>query len=322
MKRRKFIQGTFMGSLSSLVPWAAQSASHVSNFVTNGQLPLVVATWDNRQATRSAMNTLLKGGSPLDAVEAGARIPEGDPADTSVGYGGLPDREGNVTLDACIMDSRGNAGSVTYLQHIKHPVSVARKVMELTPHVMLSGEGALQFALANGFKKENLLTDHAREIWEKWKTENNYHPRNHDTIGILALDAAGNLAGACTTSGLAFKMAGRVGDSPIPGAGMYVDNEVGAAAATGNGELVMKTVGSFLVVELMRLKNPPDVACRIAIERIIKRYRESFVDDVQVSYVAANKDGVVGGYSSGRGFQIAVSDKDKDFLVVPDYYFK
>jgi N4-(beta-N-acetylglucosaminyl)-L-asparaginase len=176
--------------------------------------PMVIATWKNTKAVEAAWKFLEQGKKSLDAVEAGARVPEADPSDTSVGYGGYPDRDGFVTLDACIMDEQGNAGSVVFLEDIMHPVSVARMVMEKTPHVILAGSGALQFALENGFKRENLLTDVAKKAWEEWKVKSEYKPKinveRHDTIGILALDHSGDLSGACTTSGLAFKMRGRV----------------------------------------------------------------------------------------------------------------
>ena len=274
--------------------------------------PLVIATWDNRKATEAAMNKMMETHYALDAVEAGARVPEADPDDTSVGYGGFPDRDGMVTLDACIMDEKGNAGSVTFLQHIMHPISVARKVMEKTPHVMLSGDGALQFALAEGFKKENLLTETARLAWEDWKKKNNYIPvgeKNHDTIGILALDEKNNVCGACSTSGWAFKMHGRVGDSPILGAGMYVDNEVGGACATGNGEFVMKTLGSFLCVELMRNGRTPQEAVEEAIHRIVKRYDYK---DIQVGYLAINKKGEHGAFSIKPGFTYALNQSGEN----------
>lgn len=269
--------------------------------------PLVIATWKNLKATEAGWLSIQKGGTALDAVEAGARVPEADPDDMSVGYGGLPDRDGKVTLDACIMDHKGNAGSVTFLQNIMHPVSVARKVMETTPHVMLSGEGAYRFALANGFKKENLLIDKAKQKWEEWKKESKYEPviniELHDTIGVLAIDANNHIAGACTTSGLAYKIHGRVGDSPIIGGGMYVDDEVGGACATGVGELVMKTLGSFLIVELMRQGKSPQQACEEAIHRIVKKYDCS---KFQVGYLAINKKGEVGAYSIQKGFMYSL----------------
>ncbi|MFN9862601.1 MAG: N(4)-(beta-N-acetylglucosaminyl)-L-asparaginase, partial [Bacteroidota bacterium] len=252
---------------------------------------------------------LSKGGTALDAVEAGARVPEGDPKETSVGLGGLPDRDGHVTLDACIMDEQGNIGSVAFLEGIVHPVSVARLVMEKTPHVMLVGEGAQQFALANGFKKEKLLTKESEKAWKEWLKEKKYKPianiENHDTIGILALDANGNLSGACTTSGMAYKMRGRVGDSPIIGAGLYVDNEVGAATSTGVGEEVIRIVGCHLVVELMRQGHSPEAACKLAVERIIQK-NPSKAKEIQVGFLALNKNGDYGAFCLQKGFTFAV----------------
>ncbi len=215
-----------------------------------------------------------------------------------------------VTLDACIMDEKGNAGSVTFLTDIMHPVSVARKVMELTPHVMLSGDGALQFALEQGFKKTNLLTPSSRSAWESWKKKSGYKPPRsefqHDTIGILALDKSGNISGACSTSGLAYKIHGRVGDSPIIGAGLFVDNETGGACATGIGELVMKTLCSFLIVEKMREGATPQEACETAISRIIKKYPVSD-PDTQVGVLAMNKNGEIGAYSIRKGYSISLN---------------
>ena len=246
-------------------------------------------------------------GRALDAVEQGVRVPEADPNVQSVGYGGLPDRDGYVTLDACIMDENGNCGSVACIQNIVHPISVARMVMEKTPHIMLVGDGALQFAIANGFKKENLLTKNAKDTWLKWKKESNYNSKRtkeHDTIGMVSIDKAGNISGACTTSGLAWKYHGRVGDSPIIGAGMYVDNEVGGAAATGKGESVIKIAGSFLIVELMRNGKSPQEACELAIERIVKK--QSDYKEFQVGFIALDKNGRYGAYSLNKGFQFAL----------------
>ncbi len=322
VNRRKFLKGSLLSLITSTV--SLKLAGKTKSFLkfSTPAYPIVAATWDNREATEEGMKVLLRGGSALDAVEAGAKIPEGDPNDTSVGYGGYPDREGRVTLDACIMDQNGNAGSVTYLQHIKHPISVARRVMEKTPHVMLSGDGALQFALDEGFNKEELLTGQAEKVWKEWLEKNKDQPGNHDTIGILAIDEKGDLCGACSTSGLAFKMPGRVGDSPIIGAGMYVDNEIGGACATGVGELVMKIVGSFMIVELMRQGNTPQQACQKAVERIIKKYPGIKNEDTQVGFLALNKNGEVGGFSVRPGYSIAVSKKTRTYLVNPDYYIK
>jgi N4-(beta-N-acetylglucosaminyl)-L-asparaginase len=281
--------------------------------------PIVLSTWNfGIAANEAAWKVLSSNGKALDAVEAGARVPEGDSTETSVGFGGLPDRDGYVTLDACIMDEKGRCGSVAFLQHIAHPVSVARAVMEKTPHVMLAGEGALQFALANGFTKEKLLTKSSEEAWKKWRKKSEYKPvinvENHDTIGIVALDSFGNLSGACTTSGLAYKMHGRVGDSPIIGAGLYVDNEVGAAAATGMGEEVMKIVGCHLVVELMRQGNNPQRACELAIDRIFKR-DPAKAKLVQVGFLALNKAGEWGAYCLQPGFNYAKYDASGNKLI-------
>lgn len=271
--------------------------------------PLVIATWKNTDATAAAWAVLSAGGRALDAVEAGARVPEADPEDTSVGYGGFPDRDGKVTLDACIMDEMGNAGSVSFLQDIMHPVSVARLVMEKTPHVMLTGEGARQFALESGFPVENLLTDVARKAWENWKVKSEYKPviniERHDTIGIVAMDSNQGIAGACTTSGMAFKMHGRVGDSPIIGAGMFSDSEVGAAAATGLGEMVLRSLGSFLLVEEMRRGHHPQKAAEIVIRRIAAKYPEQAKSN-QIGFVALDKKGRFGGYGLQKGFNYTV----------------
>jgi len=226
---------------------------------------------------------------------------------TSVGFGGLPDEQGNVTLDACVMDSTGNCGSVAFLQNIKHPVSLARKVMEDTKHVMLVGEGARQFAVSQRFEETDLLTDESRKAWKKWKKEQNeMTPHDtHDTISVLAQDSNGNLAGACTTSGWAYKMHGRVGDSPIIGAGLYVDNEIGCAAATGLGEEVIKTTGSFLVVELMRQGYDPTAACEKALNRVIKRHNGN--PDFQIAYIAIRKDGKIGSACIKWSFEYALA---------------
>ncbi|GHG01934.1 isoaspartyl peptidase/L-asparaginase family protein [Thalassotalea marina] len=273
--------------------------------------PIVISTWQHGiAANKQAWTVLEENGKAIDAVESGVRVPEADPNVMTVGYGGYPDREGHVTLDACIMDENQNCGSVAYLKHIKHPISVARLVMDKTPHVMLAGQGALDFALSQGFKKENLLTDKAERAWKEWLKESKYAPviniENHDTIGMLALDKHGDLSGACTTSGAAFKMAGRIGDSPIIGAGLYVDNEVGAATATGMGELMIKTVGCHLVVEMMRQGLSPQQACQKAVERIATKLGD--YKSFQVGFIALNKQGEYGSYCIQPGFDYAVTD--------------
>lgn len=297
--------------------------------------PVVIATWaPNVKANAAAWQVLKTNGKALDAVEAGAKIPEADPEDQSVGLGGLPDRDGRVTCDACVMDEQGNTGAVMCLEHIVHAVSIARLVMEKTPHVQIVGEGALRLALENGHKKENLLTPASEKKWRQWLEEGRYNPNeavnsikeriekdkktqtrkmpikeNHDTIGILALDAQGNLSGACTTSGMAYKMHGRVGDSPIIGAGLFVDNEVGAATSTGVGEEVVKICGSHTVVELMRQGHSPQDACRLAVERMAKRAGDK-AKDLQVGFIALNNQGEYGAYALQKEFTVVVQNSD------------
>ena len=276
--------------------------------------PLVLSTWNHgRLANAAAWGILSVDGIALDAVEAGVRAVEADPACSSVGYGGLPDREGNVTLDACVMDASGACGSVACLSEIRHPVSVARKVMEEAPHVMLSGEGALRFAIEQGFEHENLLTEEAERRLLEWKETAQYHPRanveDHDTVGVLAIDALGRLAGACSTSGIAWKMNGRVGDSPIVGAGLFVDGEVGAACATGLGELAMRGVSAFYMVELMRQGATPQEVCEKAITRVVEKQD---VGDAQLGVLALDKDGRTGAYALREGFTFAARTTEAD----------
>jgi len=276
--------------------------------------PVVISTWNHGvPANKEAWKVLEAGGNALDAVELGVRTAEANPDIQTVGLGGFPDREGNVTLDACIMDHKSNCGAVSFLQHIKHPISVARRVMEKTPHIMLTGEGALQFALEQGFEKENLLTPASKKAYEDWLQKSNYKPiiniENHDTISMLALDQDGNLSGACTTSGAAWKMHGRVGDSPIIGAGLFLDNEVGAAAATGLGEAVIRTAGSAMVVELMRQGKSPYQACKEVVERIYNIHKNhSDLEFLQVGFIALNKNGEYGSYCLRPGFNFAIKN--------------
>lgn len=320
--RRDFLKLSAIGGLISglLVSGKTQAAAATDGkSVVAGQQqgsgtamvnkPIVVSTWEHGMpANAAAWQILSSGGTALDAVEQGVRVPEADPNVRTVGLGGYPDASGEVTLDACIMDHQMNCGAVAYLKRIKHPISVARKVMEHTSHVMLVGEGAQQFAKAQGFVEENLLTEQSKADWQQWLQSGAAKPQinieNHDTIGMLALDSHGNLAGACTTSGAAYKLPGRVGDSPIIGAGLYVDNEVGAATATGQGELMMKTVGCHLVVELMRQGLSPKDACRKAVERIAARLPD--FAKFQVGFLALNKSGDSGAFCIQPGFNYAV----------------
>lgn len=285
--------------------------------------PIVLSTWDHGfEANKSAWKVLESGGSALDAVEQGVRTTESDFTNLSVGLGGLPDRDGNTTLDACIMNHQNQCGAVGFLQYIENPVSVARKVMEETPHVMLVGDGALEFALAQGFTKTDFKSEKAQEAWKEWLKTAEYKPvinrENHDTIGMIALDSNGNLSGACTTSGLAYKMRGRLGDSPIIGAGLFVDNEVGAACATGLGEAVIRIAGASIIVELMRHGYSPQEACKEAVDRLIKKHGNQ-VENIQVGFIALNKYGQWGCYSVYSGFNVAHRDLQNERLVDSKY---
>jgi N4-(beta-N-acetylglucosaminyl)-L-asparaginase len=329
--RRNFLKKTALATAGLALTSFKNTTETFENKVelNTVQKPIVLSTWRfGIEANAAAWEILSKNGRALDAVEAGVKIPEGDPNERSVGYGGRPDRDGKVTLDACIMDEFSNIGSVACLEHIKHPISVARAVMEKTPHVMLVGNGALQFALSQGFKKENLLVEESEKEWKEWLKTSQYKPianiENHDTIGMIALDANGNLSGACTTSGMAFKMHGRVGDSPIIGAGLYVDNEIGAATATGHGEEVIRISGCHLVVELMRQGLSPQKACEEAVMRIVKltQNRNKELKDIQVGFIALNKKGDYGSYCVQGGFNYAVHDATGNKLIDANYFLK
>ena len=329
--RRNFLKKTALATAGLALTSFKNTTETVENKVALNtvQKPIVLSTWRfGIEANAAAWEILSKNGRALDAVEAGVKIPEGDPNERSVGYGGRPDRDGKVTLDACIMDEFSNIGSVACLEHIKHPISVARAVMEKTPHVMLVGKGALQFAISQGFKKENLLVEDSEKEWKDWLKTSQYKPianiENHDTIGMIALDVNGNLSGACTTSGMAFKMHGRVGDSPIIGAGLYVDNEIGAATATGHGEEVIRITGCHLVVELMRQGLSPQKACEEAVMRIVKltKNRGKELKDIQVGFIALNKKGEYGSYCIQGGFNYAVHDATGNKLIDANYFLK
>ncbi len=313
VKRRNFIGSLGVGYAAFL------SACKTSISASKG--PVVISTWaHNKKANAEAWKVLSSNGTALDAVHSGVQVPEADPKDQSVGYGGLPDRDGKVTVDACIMDHLGNIGAVFALEHILHPISVARMVMEKTPHVQLAGAGALQFALEMGFEKVDLLTNESKAAYAKWLEHSKYNPMNtveniletikeqHDTIGMIALDAPGNLAGACTTSGMAYKMRGRVGDSPIIGSGLYVDNEIGAASATGVGEEIVRICGSHTVVEMMRQGHSPEQACKLTVERLVKLRGKEKTKDLQIGLIAINTYGEYGCYALNKDFTMAVQD--------------
>lgn len=333
--RRKFIQSSAFSSFGLLV---GKIANGEAGTVAIKGKPVVISTWDaGLRANKGAWEVLKNGGRALDAVEKGVMVTESE-QNCCVGLGANPDRDGFVTLDACIMDENFNCGSVAFLERIKHPISVARRVMEKTPHVMLVGSGAQQFAIQEGFSlEEQKLSENAQENYENWlrkseykspainiESKNDHGPFapnkldngewNHDTIGMVAMDTNGNLSGSCTTSGAGFKMRGRLGDSPIIGAGLYVDNEVGACTATGQGEDVIRIAGSHTVVEFMRQGLSPEAACKKAVERVIKA-KKGNVKEIQVAFLALNKKGEVGSYAIHKGFSYAIKSTSKEQLV-------
>ncbi|MCG2587544.1 isoaspartyl peptidase/L-asparaginase family protein [Rhodohalobacter sulfatireducens] len=315
--RRKFLKNAILSS-TLMIPGAVKSeANFLSSRKKNfAQKPLFLSTWNHGQAANEkAWEILQNSGSILDAVEEGVKVTEADIRSRSVGLTGFPDRDGHVTLDASIMNSDGNCGSVCFVERIKHPITLARKVMEETPHVMLAGDGAQQFAVSQGMPLEDVeLPDDVVREYEEWKETSEYNPaansENHDTIGMVGIDGDGNLAGSCTTSGLKFKMHGRVGDSPIIGAGLYVDNEVGAATATGMGETIIKVCGSFLIVELMRQGRTPQEACEEAIDRLLQKTPFETDSELQVGFLAIDKNGDHGAYAVQSGFTYAIHHQE------------
>jgi N4-(beta-N-acetylglucosaminyl)-L-asparaginase len=359
LNRRFFLQSSFLGSLGMLTGRRALTSPGAAVIPGSGVVvvtghPVVISTWDTGlSANKGAWEVLSRNGSALDAVEAGVMVTESS-INCCVGLGANPDRDGIVTLDATIMDHQWNCGSVGALERIKHPISVARRVMEKTPHVILVGQGAQQFAVAEGFTLEpQVLSDDAKKAYEQWLKKSEYKPVinientksggggpsdgsggsgpaaparlpngewNHDTIGMVAMDAAGNLSGSVTTSGMGFKMRGRLGDSPIVGAGLFVDNEIGAVTSTGQGEDVIRVCGSHSVVECMRQGMGPEEACKAIVERII-RIKGEKAKDIQVAFIALNKRGETGGYAIQKGFSYAIkSDNEERMMAVKSHY--
>ena len=340
--RRKFLQASLLSSITILLNKRGFASGIELNESVKGN-PIVISTWDaGLDANKAAWKVLNGGGRALDAVEEGVKVTEASRS-CCVGLNANPDRDGFVTLDASIMDESFNCGSVAFLERIKHPISVARRVMEKTPHVMLVGSGAQQFAMAEGFQlEEQKLSPDAQDAYDKWLKKSEYKPVinienqkghgpfaptqfengewNHDTIGMVAMDANGNLSGSCTTSGMAFKMRGRVGDSPIIGSGLFVDNEVGACTATGQGEDVIRISGSHTVVELMRQGLSPEQACKKAIERIV-RIKKDKAKEIQVAFIALNKKGEVGAYAIQKGFSYAIRNKSNEKLIPGKSWF-
>lgn len=334
MNRRKFIQNTALTGAGIATGIAAMSCKEVdTQKPETAETPAIssskpsyisISTWNTESANTASGELLAQGKPALEAIISGVAVEEANEENTTVGIGATPDREGNVTLDACVMSPEGDYGAVLAVENIVHVAALARKVMEETPHVIMASKGAEEFAYTQGFKKQKLLTPASEKAWKEWLKTSNYQPainvENHDTIGMLAMDASGKIAGVCTTSGLGYKMKGRVGDSPIIGAGLFLDNEVGAAVATGMGEEVLKTVGSFLVVELMRNGMSPQKACEEAIHRIVKkgeRYK-----DFQVAYIAMNKAGETGSYAIHEGFNMMKYQDGNSETIVSDYFTK
>lgn len=286
--------------------------------------PVIISTWHfGLRANEAGIPIIGGGGSALDAAEAVARSAESDRTTRSVGYGGYPDRTGRITLDASVMTHEGRCGAVAALENIEHPVSVARAIMEKTPHILLAGNGAYQFARDIGHQHKNLLTLEAQESYEKWSESEPAAPRhadqdNHDTICILALDSYGKMAGCCTTSGLAWKMHGRVGDSPIIGAGLYVNGNIGAAAVTGYGELAMRSLAAYRTALLLRDGLSPSEATKKCILQIIEEIPGA--SELQLALLALTPDGRFGGYSILPGFQIAAYSQGENRLIdVPNF---
>ena len=299
MKRRNFIFDIFsIGLMSSI------STRLKANNLNFSPMVRSISTWKTTEANYKAGSLLDNGTDALNAAVIGVAVEEENPKNTTVGYGGAPDRSGNVTLDACVMNHLGDCGSVVAVENIMNVARLAKDVMEKTPHVMLAGKGAEEFAISEGYKKIDLLTETSKKDWETWLENEEYKPiiniENHDTIGMLCLDKNNNMSGACTTSGLAYKMKGRIGDSPIIGSGLFIDNKIGGAVATGLGEEVVKTVGSYLVVELMRQGKSPQEACETAVKRIVSSNSQE--NKFQVAYIAMNKSGEVGSFSIEPGF--------------------
>lgn len=336
MKRRQFIKNTSLtgvgftlGStalscISATEEQLIQQQNKTLMTIKKSKFPMAICTWGFSKASAKAGEELSKGTTALDAAIAGVAVEEENIKNTTVGKGGAPDREGNVTLDACVMDSNGNCGAVLCVENITNVAALAKKVMEDTPHVILAAKGAEEFAYANGFKKEDLLTEASKKTWEKWKESPEYKPivniENHDTIGMLCIDDHGDIAGACTTSGLSYKMKGRVGDSPIIGSGLFIDNEIGGAVATGMGEEILKTVGSFLIVELMRNGKSPQKACEEAVKRIVSK--NDAYKDFQIAYIAMDKLGNVGAYCIHEGFTYMKYDNEINENVKVDFFHK
>ena len=317
LKRRKFIQNTSASAITGGTMMARAEEEQPKSNPKQVKFPRFISTWKFGQpVNEAALKTVQQGGSMLDGIEKGIWVAESDAQNASVGLGGIPAANGRVQLDACIMNGPDhNAGAVAGIEEILHPISVARKVMEETIHVMLVGDGAQQFAIDNGFQKTNLLTENQKKNYEsylekkvtKQKEEQKVDEDHHDTIALLGVDEKGDIVGGCSTSGWGFKIPGRVGDSPIIGSGLYIDNEVGGAGATGIGENVMRHCASFMIVEEMRQGASPQKAIENVIQRIVKKDPLN-AEDLAINFVAINKKGETGAAGTSKGFSFAVTD--------------
>ncbi len=324
MSRRRFLKNLGLASAGLAIKPITTTAQTTAKSLPLKDSPLVISTWiHGMEANAGAWSVLENGGAALDAVQKGVAVTESDMNNRSVGLAGRPDRDGHVTLDACIMDHDSRCGSVAFLEDIQHPIDVARAIMDKTPHVMLVGEGAQKWALENGFSKVDFEVPipEVQKDYENWLVKSEYktgvNVENHDTIGMLALDASGRMAGACTTSGMAYKIRGRVGDSPIIGAGLFIDGDVGGATATGVGEAMIRTAGASAVVESMRRGASPEEACYDIVQRILKKHPG--VEGMQVGFLAMNMQGEHGGYSVYNGFNYALRSKDRNEMVDAKY---
>lgn len=324
MSRRRFLKNLGLAGAGLAINPLKSEGRSLENLPPKTDDPIVISTWiHGMEANAGAWSVLENGGSALDAVQKGVAVTESDMNNRSVGLAGRPDRDGHVTLDACIMDHDSRCGSVAFLEEIQHPIDVARAIMDKTPHVMLVGEGAQKWALENGFSKVDFEVPipEVQKDYENWLIKSEYktgvNVENHDTIGMLALGADGRMAGACTTSGMAYKIRGRVGDSPIIGAGLFIDGDVGGATATGVGEAMIRTAGCSAVVESMRRGASPEEACYDIVKRILKKHPG--VEGMQVGFLAMNTQGEYGGYSVYNGFNYALRTKERNDMVDAKY---
>jgi N4-(beta-N-acetylglucosaminyl)-L-asparaginase len=309
LSRRRFLKRSASGVAAGVLTASSHSTTVGAPADQEARAPLFVSTWPfGKPANEAGLQALSSGRSPVDAIELGINQCEAAGVE-SVGLSGIPNAEGVVSLDACIMTGPGHrAGGVAAVEGFVHPISIARRVMETTKHVLLVGTGAEQFAASHGFKRGPKVTPSRRKEWLEWRKQQRQKLKGHDTIAMVLLAPDGNLYGGCSTSGMGYKLPGRVGDSPIIGSGLYVDNEIGAAGATGIGENVMRFCGSFMVVEYMRQGLHPQDACIETIRRIARMDPKGY--DLAINFIAIDKRGRFGAAGTGQGFQYSVTSKE------------